>query len=110
MTDLESELLFKISNKIIPEMIKRVKRGYVDSGYFKTLGMSKRIYEDGDYDLSVRLCNRLIKRGIQKTHLDFEKIDFALKTGRQKGDFLISLAREGRKYMDRMMGKERELH
>jgi len=56
------------------------------------------------YDSSADLYNMLLKKGIERTSLDFEEIEESLREGEGKAEFFLGLFREGRKLIDRLIG------
>lgn len=100
MNELELELLFTMQNEIMPKVVKSLGKKIIDETYFKNLGLLKKVYENAGYDLALEFCDYLESKGMQKTHLNFEKMSRALKAGKEKGEFFISLAKDGREYLE----------
>ena len=84
----ERELLLIVNNEIIPKTIEYFKSKIINHNYFKLVGLSKRVYEEfHDCDLNIKLCSRLIRMGIEKTFLGFDKVGAALDEGASRQNF-----------------------
>lgn len=110
MNELERELLYTVCDSFMKIIIKSVGIKNFDYNYFLRLGISKKIFENAEYDLFVDKCDYLIKRGKENTNLDSNKIEFALRHGKNRGDIIVNIAKYGSIYINKILGKERILH